>query len=365
AVVAFFRVFHWRAAGALALVALVVVLISAPFYLRNIHQFGSPLGPVNSPDPHNQFINAVITPKSILTNLLRNTGPMFAGPIDQVNQAVDWIISGIASKCSLNLQDPRLTFSGPIGSTSYDGAHYFPGNENRITWPFQMFLLLITPIGLWLMRKEPLNAARWWWLALPAGILLIFSALLRWHPAEAHLLLAIPVLLAPLAALAVAAFRPAFLRGILAVGAAAWLLPPLLLFPRPLLGPQGVEFHSRVYELNTANHLQTQSMDELADKLSGFPPRPGGLLIGLYLPGSLPFAYSIQAPLLDALHPVPRFTYFNATVQVPGRPEPDPDLIIAPEKFSTLEHFSTGTKFKLSQTAGLLYLYVPLAPSAH
>ncbi|HTV47814.1 MAG TPA: hypothetical protein VMG59_05170 [Phycisphaerae bacterium] len=361
-VVALFRCSRLRDIDSLALIAAFVLLINGPFFARNLQEFGSPLGPINSTDPHNQFVNAVFTPQGALTNLLRNTGPMFSGPIDQIDQTVDWVVGGIAHLFSLNLQDPHITFPGPVGSTSYDGAHYFPGNENRITWPFHMLLFLLIPVGLWLRRKEPLAKVYWWWLTLPLAILLVFSALLRWHPAEAHLLLPIPVLLVPLAALTVASFRPALLRAIIAVGAAIWLLPPILLFPRTLFGSQAVEFQSRIYELNGGNRLQAKSVEDLIGELSTLPQHPDGLLIGLYLPASLPFAYSLQAPLLDALHPRPRFTYFNADVEVPVLSELDPDVVISPEKVQWLRHQDTGTKYKLWQKVGLLYVYVPDTP---
>ena len=54
--------------------------------------------------------------------------------------------------------------------------------------------------------------------------------------------------------------------------------------------------------------------------------------------------YLVQRALLDGMTRPPIFTAFNALLQVPGKPEPDPDvLLVAHPGPDRIRHAATGT----------------------
>ena len=80
-------------------------------------------------------------------------------------------------------------------------------------------------------------------------------------------------------------------------------------------------------------------MAKQAERMNQLQPRTLAISSGWSFPD-----YLVQRALLDRMARPPTFTAFNAALQVPGRPEPDPDvLLVARSEADRLQHSSTGT----------------------
>jgi hypothetical protein len=68
--------------------------------------------------------------------------------------------------------------------------------------------------------------------------------------------------------------------------------------------------------------------------------------------------YPMQRLLLDTLPIHPTFTSFNGTLQIPGRVEPDPDvLLVARTNATRLRHESSGVWYALETRVGRYGLF--------
>lgn len=356
AMLAFWRTNRRRTLPWLLMIATVVLIINSGYLLRNMRQFGAPFGPLHSKDPRLVLLNGEFNVQTIPVNLLRTTASMFSGPSHLLNIGVDKIIFGIAGILHLDMQNPKTMYVYPHARVYFDGAMYQTGNEERVGWPFQMLLFLLIPPGLIFLRDKSKSSLSWKFLLLPAGCLLMTVTFLRWQSIANHLLPAFPVLIAPVAAIVINGKLFRWSISLVLVGLFAWLLPTMLLFPRTLVGSQGVEFHSRDYLLCRDNDQPTKNVKEICDFLRTMkhPPR----IIGLHIRGSMPYTYAVLSSLLRGLPKKPLFVSFNAPYGVSGRPEVDPDVIIAHFGPRTLTHKDTGTAYTCARRFGFLPIAV-------
>jgi len=359
AAIGLWRCVRWRSTGYLLLIALMVILINAGYYTRNIVEFGGPFGPSPAKHPSLQVLNTEFTPDILLENLLRDTASMVAGPSHIVNQAVGSVIGHIASALRLNLQDPRATQPIPGIASPYDGVAFFPDNEYRISWPMQMFLIALLPFIVWL-EPDTHRAKRCLLFAmLPIGCLLVMAAVIRWQQPINHLLVPIPALFMPVAAVAISGKSFRWFRPVAAIGAVIALLPFAFLYPRTLLGQSAIELHSRTDLLVREHSVNARTLGKLVAFMRRFEGHP--MNIGLSGRTNLP-PYAIESALITALRPRPQFIYFNASIPVPGFRQKAPTLVIgnATNQSTYLIRHSTGEHYNKIATVGSLNIYAPL-----
>ncbi len=359
AAIGLWRCVRWRSTGYLLLIALIVILINAGYYTRNMIEFGGPFGPSPAKHPSLQVLNTEFTPGILLENMLRDTASMAAGPSHIVNQAVGSVIGHIASALRLNLQDPRATQPIPGIASPYDGVAFFPNNEYRISWPMQMFLIALLPFIVWL-EPDTHRAKRCLLFALlPIGCLLVMAAVIRWQQPINHLLVPIPALFMPVAAVAISGKSFRRFRPVAAIGAVIALLPFAFLYPRTLLGQSAIELHSRMDLLVREHSVNARTLGKLVAFMRRFEGHP--MNIGLSGRTNLP-PYAIESALITALRPRPQFIYFNASIPVPGFRQKAPTLVIgnATNQATYLIRHSTGEHYNKIATVGSLNIYAPL-----
>ncbi len=356
AAAAFYRMNRRRVIPAIALIGIVTMALNAGYIVRNIQQFGGPFGPLHSHDPRLVLLNGEFNAQTIPVNLLRTTASMMSGPSHALNILVDKIVFGAAALLHLDIQNPRTMYVYPGVRVYFDGATYHAGNEDRVGWPFQMLLFLLIPVGLYLNRRESNVRACWLFLTLPAAWLILTAAVLRWQAIANHLIPAIPAIVAPVCAIAL--FGKALQKGfpLFVIGAMAWLLPTALLYPRPLVGNQAVEHHSRDYLLCRDNDQPTRNVQRLCRYLQRMRPQPR--LIGLHIRGYMPYTYAILSALDRGLATRPDFVSFNAPYPVKGCPEPDPDVVVGHVGPQSMIHRDTGTVYVCIHKFGFLPLAV-------
>ncbi len=352
AAVAFWRTNRSRVVPWLLMIAIVTLIINSGYLIRNMRQFGAPLGPLHSKDPRLVLLNGEFNIQTIPVNVLRTTASMFSGPSHLLNIGVDKVIFGIAGFLHLDIQDPQTMYVYPGVRIYFDGATYHAGNEDRVGWPFQMLLFLLIPPGLIFLRDQSISALSWKFLLLPVACLIMAAAFLRWQAIANHLLPAIPAMAAPVAAIVLNSRLFRWMTPLVLVGLFAWLVPTMLLFPRTLVGGQGVEFHSRDYLLCRDSDQPTRNVEQICTYLREMkhPPK----IIGLHIRGYMPYTYAILSSLLRGLPEKPVFVSFNAPYGVKGKPEVDPDVVIAHIGAHTMIHKDTGTIYTCARRFGFL-----------
>jgi hypothetical protein len=208
--------------------AAVVVLLNAGQVLRNVDTFGDPFGP-EEPSLRVPTVSA----GSTAGNLIRNSGHNLAMPaVSALNERTTSALRGVMSAVGIDPDDPSVLFAAE--RYDIDSSR----NENRASSPAQWLLLLgaaVTALVSGRFRR------RWGGLLLSLGAgYLLFSAVLKWQPWGARLLLPLLVVgAAPSAALL--ARLPRRLLAVAVVGLMAFSLPWLVASQyRPLVGSSSV-----------------------------------------------------------------------------------------------------------------------------
>lgn len=359
AAIGLWRSVRWKSVGYILLIGLVVFVVNGAYYARNVMQFGGLFGPSPAGHISLQVVNTAFTPRILLENLLRDTASMVAGPSHIINEALGNSISYVAEKLHLNLQDPRSTQPIPGISKPYDGVAYFPNNEYRTSWPLQMFLIGLLPLCFWLGAGSQHTKMCRLYTLLPVGCLITAAAILRWQQTINHLLIPIPALFMPVAAVVISGKPFRWFRPVVALSAVIALMPFAFLYPRTLLGQQAIEEHSRIDLLVRQHSVNARTLTRLAEFMKRYDGRP--IIVGLSGRTDLP-PYSIESAIDSELRPRPQFIYFNATIRVPGLRQAAPTLVIANAVGHTavLIRHSTGMVYKQIATVGSLALYAPV-----
>jgi hypothetical protein len=324
-----------RALPALLVMTFCVVALNAGALLRNHAAFGTPFP--NDPAIHGgqTLVNELVSGRALVSNAVRNVAPHLASPSAALNGALTRVVLDLHERLGLDVNDPRTTFL----EGRFRGYSFTPANEDYAAAPVHALMLLLLLPGLALARSHDTRAPARMLLLLAAAAFLLFCLALKWQVWHVRLVVALLALPAPVVAWAVTARGTPRLA--LAVGSALLLglLPSLDCEQRPLLGPQSVWISDpdsiRFYPATDRG----RTMAKQAERMNELQPRT----VGVSTPWS--FAeYLLQRALLDKMARPPIFTAFNATLQVPEKPEPDPDVLLVGDSGSDrIQHASTGT----------------------
>jgi hypothetical protein len=157
-----------------------------------------------------------------------------------------------------------------------------------------------------------------------------------WH---VRLVIALLALVAPAFAWAWTASGARRFAPLAAAALVAGVVPSLNCDQRPLLGPMSI-FRNDADTVRWYPAVDRgRTMAKQAERMNELQPRS----VGIATPWSFP-DYLLQRALLDGMARPPFFVAFNATLQVPGKPEPDPDVLLVGDSGpDRIQHASTGT----------------------
>jgi hypothetical protein len=323
-----------RAAGAVLLVSLVALATNGCAFWRNVQAFGEPI-PVD-PAIHggDTVVNEVVSIPAVLSNVLRNVAPHLATPSPELNARLTELVLRVHGWLGIDAADPRTTWH----ESGFHPYAFRQGNEDAAAAPVHFLLLLLLLVACLLRRPAPDAPSLMLWVSLLAAFLLFCTAL-KWQLWHVRLVVALAAWPAPLVAIAFTARPLKRLAPVAVLALVVGLLPSLNVEQRPLLGPASILANDvdaiRFYPETDRG----RTMAKQAERMSELEPRVVGIASGWSSPD-----YLLQRALLDRLSPAPTFTAFNATLQVPGKPEPDPDvLLVAGAGPERLRHDSTGT----------------------
>jgi hypothetical protein len=226
------------AARLLAALALGVLLVNGPQYLRNLGLSGSPLGYDSAQgDGFFRWRNEYPGWKSTISNALRNTSEQLGARSPRWNQAVYDAVVRAHAALGIDPQDPATTWRWSRYDPPRNANHEANANNRwHLAWLAAAFALAAFP-----------GRRRWMvYAAGLAGAFLLFCFYLKWQPFLGRLELPLFVLAAPLGGMLLESLRPAWL----AVPVCLFLLAGarLALFEnwtRPLRGPHSLWVEAR------------------------------------------------------------------------------------------------------------------------
>ncbi len=186
-------------------IGLCALALNAPHYARNVHVFGSPLGPGG--EGNFRYLNDAVSPSILASNLVRNIGLHVGTPSPAANAWLERVIAAAHREIGIALDDPRSTWPHTRFEVLPPRAH-----EDLAGNGLHLLLVGVAMVGTW--RAGGDRRAR-----LFAGCLLaafvLFCILLRWQPWHSRLHLPLFVLGAPLVGLMLERVKPAVLALVL------------------------------------------------------------------------------------------------------------------------------------------------------
>ncbi len=191
------RARQWRAARMVVVTASIAVLITAPFFMRNLNWYGTPLG-VHRAEDGGQQANTAFTPGIVVSNVIRDTAQHLAGPA-WWNRDLEDAVKRVHGWMGVLVSDPRST----CWVTTF-ALVYGPTQETLAGAPWHFVLIVITVFMVlsWARMKD------WRWLAWVCVTMgLGYCIAVKWQPWAPRLQ------------------QPAFVVGIILVAAAVDLLP--------------------------------------------------------------------------------------------------------------------------------------------
>lgn len=347
---------HLRlAVQSLTMITATALLPNAGQFARNYRAFGS-----ISPDQPGIHGAATLGEEehsfgALASNMARNITPHFVTPSASWNTNLSAFIIAFHKKIGRDIDDPKTTWMPGGRFRPYQFS--WQKDEDRAADPAQMLLLLSLPVVMLVTRRQiPWRAVAPLLICFFAGFV-VFSFLLKWQNWHVRLIVALPALIAPVFGWCYGAPRMRFVAPAAAMVLFVALIPSLNCFQRPLFGPLSV-FHADPLALRCYYHPDTWPNDyrAIAGRLEQMHPK----IVGFYTQRDPAMApdYPMQRLLLDKLSTKPVFMSFNSSLQIPGKPEPDPDVIlVVRSNAKRLQHTATGTWYVAGRRFGRFTLF--------
>ena len=234
-----------RAPRLMLVAALVVAVLSTPFFWRNMAWYGSPLGVQKAEEGGDQAVSAM-SPGLFVSNFVRNASSHLAAPFPGWNQGLEEGVRRVHSAMGLSAEDRRNT----LWTMNY-GVAYAPRTETQAGAPWHL-ILIGTALALVFCGRR---LRGWRWIGVILVVMLVlYCGLLKWQPWGARLHLPGFVVGVVLVAGIASAmhFRPQWLMGLAAAGAGLVWLPSWEETTRPLLTSPTLFEQDR--ELNMVRH---------------------------------------------------------------------------------------------------------------
>ena len=325
-----------RAVPALLLITAVALGLNVGALLRNYAAFAAPLPGDPAIHGGDRVVNQDYSGGALLSNVVRNLAPHLTSPSQASNDRLTRLVLQLHAWLGRDVNDPRTTWL----EGGFRAYSFTQGDEDTAAAPVHLLLFVLLTVFVARLPHETRRAALMLLFVLLAGFLL-FCLVLKWQVWHVRLTIALAALPAPIFAWA-AMVRPTSRLAPVAVVCLVVALTSSLNFgQRPLLGPLSIfTNHPDSVRWYPATD-RGRTMAKQAERMNQLQPRIVGISSGWSFPD-----YLLQRALLDRMARPPIFSAFNATLQVPGKPEPDPDvLLVADSGPDRIRHSSTGTWF--------------------
>jgi hypothetical protein len=156
-----------------ALSALVAALVTAPFFLRNLSWYGTPLG-VHRAEDGGQQANAAVTPGIVASNVIRGAAQHLAAPALEWNRGLENAVGRLHEWLGVLPHDPRST----CWVTTF-AVVYGPAQETLAGAPWHLLLIVFAVLAvLWRAEMKEWRWLAWVCLAMGLG----YCAVVKWQP---------------------------------------------------------------------------------------------------------------------------------------------------------------------------------------
>ena len=173
-----------------ALVALAIFgMINAGFMLRNVQTFGTPLETYQS----GRHLNEWITPRGVLSNLIRNASFHLQLPWSDLREAIELFFLKVHVKLGMDINDPRTTNEGYFSILSMNTHENFSGNT--------LHALLLIPLSVsYFFQTKRIKPRMRYLSPLVFSIsgFILYSALVKWQIFGARYFLPVFFMAAPI-----------------------------------------------------------------------------------------------------------------------------------------------------------------------
>jgi 4-amino-4-deoxy-L-arabinose transferase-like glycosyltransferase len=221
-------------------VALMVLALNGPLYVRNMRLSGSPLG-FSSPDGEadtlgqRRFANGEFKPQEIAANVLRNVAVHLGAPSQRVNAVTERFFRRLIHSLGVDPDDPKMLDAPKSGGDITFGVPGTSLTETLAGNTLHSFLFLATlPIVLWLPSTLRRDTAIFTTGLIVAFVL--FCAGVRWDPWTARFHLPLFMLGCVVIAIVFSERVPKFMTAVVVGAVVVGCVPFLLLNPmRPLV----------------------------------------------------------------------------------------------------------------------------------
>jgi len=240
---------RWKRGIAIAtLIMFVALLINARQYVRNLTQFGSPLGCVAAECGHTLvFTNGRFGIDVLVSNIVRNIALHFSTPFAAVNKLFEQLTIRGLHILGIDPDDPTTTWSD-----THFGVLWLGYDEG--TYPNSLHLLLLGAALGWAAAKaRPLFL----FAMAPLAGFAVFCYVFRWQPWNSRLHATAFILSAPLIAAMLFDIKSVKWRGVVVALLLASVASPLMKNNyRALIGHWGADFRGNVW-----NRSRTEMRD--------------------------------------------------------------------------------------------------------
>lgn len=229
----------------LPVIALLLICINAPVWVRNYSFsgsiFGLPYFDGAGQNSARMFGNSHITLTRSIANLLRGVGLNMAVPSLRVNAFTTHVLSSCIRLLGVDPNDPSQIVIGQSGLFR-PFAVTFASRSEAMTGNTLHFLLFVAALLVCFFAFRKMNRAVVWLGAGLVGAFFLYSALLRWSPFNARYQLPLFTLSAVVVALAFSRVLPKVAVTCLTVVLLVCAIPPTLANQaRPLVTASGLK----------------------------------------------------------------------------------------------------------------------------
>jgi Dolichyl-phosphate-mannose-protein mannosyltransferase len=169
----------------LPVLALILLSISGPLWVRNYHMSGSPLGLPYfdgvGPVQDRLFANSPRGAAQAVAGVLRNVSVNLSVPSHRVNAVSTRLFSALMRRIGVDPNDPGQTFRGQTGGLHPFDIHFAYRDEILVANQWD-FILFIAACILYLRHHKRIGAEPGWLALGIIGSFVLFSVLLRWGP---------------------------------------------------------------------------------------------------------------------------------------------------------------------------------------
>ncbi|HXE42158.1 MAG TPA: hypothetical protein VN516_03950, partial [Candidatus Baltobacteraceae bacterium] len=292
---------------------------------------------------------------ALMSNMERSTLPHFVVPNDTWNTNLTAFTLAFHEKLGKDIDDPKTTWMPGGRFRPYQFS--WQADEDKAAAPAHMLLLLLLPVAMIFARAQiPWRAVMPLLICFIVGFVL-FSFLLKWQNWHVRLIIPLPALIAPVFGLCYGAQRMRFVSPLTALLLFVTLVPSLNCLQRPMFGLKNI-FQADPLATRCYYHFDVWPAEfrAVATRLEEVHPK----LVGFFTEKDAAMSpdYPMQRLLLDTLSQKPVFMSFNSTLEIPGKPEADPDVVlVVRSNAKRIQHTATGTWYVMGRKFGRYTLF--------